>query len=42
MATTVEKIDKIENIHDDVAAARTSLQQTSTSRDAEVLSEYRK
>lgn len=38
MATTVEKIDKIENIHDDVAAARTS----STSRDAEVLSEYRK
>lgn len=43
MATTVEKIiDKIENIHEDVATARTYLEQTGTSRDAEVLSEYRK
>jgi hypothetical protein len=41
MATTVEKIDKIEKIHDDISSSKNS-EQTTTARDSETTSDYGK
>ncbi|CAH1715164.1 unnamed protein product [Chironomus riparius] len=39
MATTVEKIDKIEKIHDDISSSKNS-EQTTTARESETTSDY--
>ncbi|XP_070499546.1 phosphatidylinositol 4-phosphate 5-kinase type-1 beta isoform X4 [Chironomus tepperi] len=39
MATTVEKIDKIEKIHDDISSSKNS-EQTTTARESEATSDY--
>lgn len=41
MATTVEKIDKIEKIHDDISSSKNS-EQTTTARESETTSDYGK